>query len=797
MARNPRALFEDAVREYQRGRFREAERLCRQVLARSPDFADGLHLAGVIAAQAGDADLAIRRLRHAAAIAPGDALILADLGNTLVGAGRMPEAESCFRRVLELQPGLPEGHFNLANLLAREGRLEEAIAGYRRAAELEPRFLDARVNLCSALRRAGRAEEAERAAHEGLAASPDHPLLLIHLGNLLKEKGDLAGAETGMRRALALAPGLPLAQLGLGSVLEAGKRLQEAERCFREALRLQPGMAEAHYGLGNVLHDQGQVDAAIAEYRAAVARNPDFADAWFNLGRALQVKDDAAGAEQSYRRALEINPSAVDAINNLAGMLIETARYSEAIPLLQRAISLAPQFADAALDGKLAAALLGLGRLGEAIGHIRRALEKRPDAMGHSGLLGLMAYDPDVPPETLAEAHREWARRFAPAPAAPNAFADRDRDENRRIRIGYLSPDFRAHSVAYFITPVLEHHDHEGFEIFCYSCAAKTDALSRRIEGLADHWADISGMSDDEAEARIRADGIDILVDLAGHTADNRLLVLARKPAPVQVSWIGYGDTTGMTQVDYRLTDALADPLGKTEALHSETLVRLPGCFSCYLPPEDAPEVSPLPALRNGFVTFACFNNPAKVNDRVLDLWARVLHAAPGARLLLKGKAFGSEERRALVRRRLAEQGIAPERIELAGEARSVTEHLGMYARADIALDPFPYNGVTTTCEALWMGVPVVVLEGAAHRGRVGVTLLTHAGFPQWLARTDAEYVEIATKLAADPNALEQARGELREAMRRSPLMDAAGHTRGVEAAYREMWRKWCRGKGA
>jgi predicted O-linked N-acetylglucosamine transferase (SPINDLY family) len=792
MAHSPRALFADAVRQFQQGRFREAERLCRQVLARHPDFADALHLAGVIALQGGDPESAIRRLRHASSIAPGDALVLCDLGNALAASGKSEEAEGCFRRVVGLQPGMPQGHFNLANLLVRQGSLEDAIAGYRRATELEPRFPDAWVNLASALRRAGKPGESEQAARDGLAACPDHPLLLIHVANLLKEKGRLADAEATVRRARARSPGLPLAHLSLGGVLEAQKRLQEAEQSFREALRLQSGLAEAHYGLGNVLQDQGQVEAAIAEYRKAVTLVPDFADAHFNLAKALRAKGEAAGAEQCYRRVLELNASAVDAMNNLAEILLDSERYAETVPLLERAISLAPERSDPGLDGKLAAALLGLGRLQDAIARVREALRVKPDAMNHSGLLGLMGYDPGLTPGILAEAHRDWARRYAPAAPAAEPFPGYDRTEDRRLRIGYLSPDFRAHSVAYFIAPVIEAHDRGGFEIFCYHCSARTDDLSRRVEALADHWADISGMSDDEAEARIRADRIDILVDLAGHTAENRLLLLARKPAPVLVSWIGYGDTTGMSQVDYRLTDALADPPGKADALHSETLVRLPRCFSCYRPPEDAPGVSPLPALGNGFVSFGCFNNPAKVNERVLDLWARLLSAVPGARLLLKGKAFASPERRELVRQRLADHGVVPERVELCGETRSVTEHLAMYGRVDIALDPFPYNGVTTTCEALWMGVPVVALEGAAHRGRVGVTLLAHSGYPQWVAKTEDEYLGIAVRLASDLPALARVRAELREALRRSPLLDARSHTREVEAAYRDMWRKWC-----
>jgi predicted O-linked N-acetylglucosamine transferase (SPINDLY family) len=366
-----------------------------------------------------------------------------------------------------------------------------------------------------------------------------------------------------------------------------------------------------------------------------------------------------------------------------------------------------------------------------------------------------------------------------------------DRTDGRRLKVGYVSPDFRQHSVAYFLEPLLRSHDRKVIEVFCYAEVGWPDTVTERFKQLADHWVTTVGMSDDATAERIRRDGIDILVDLAGHTSKNRLPVFARKPAPVQVTWLGYPNTTGLTAIDYRFVDAVTDPEGETEALASETLVRLPGGFLCYGGPDDAPAPGPVPSLTTGTVTFGSFNNPAKLSAATLDAWADVLARLPQARLLLKGKPFADPATRALYLDRLAKRGVAVERIELVAWLPE-EGHLALYNRIDIALDPFPYNGTTTTCEALWMGVPVITLRGDRHASRVGASLLTQTRLTDLIADSVEAYVETAVALAGDPARLSELRQSLRPRMAASPLCDAPAFADKIEHAYRTIWQRWC-----
>jgi protein O-GlcNAc transferase len=399
-------------------------------------------------------------------------------------------------------------------------------------------------------------------------------------------------------------------------------------------------------------------------------------------------------------------------------------------------------------------------------------------------------YDERSSNAELFEAHRAWDQRHGRAAPLPMTYAN-DRATERRLKIGYVSPDFRGHSVAFFLEPLLKHHDRRQIELFCYAEVSWPDAVTERFKGLADHWVVTVGMSDVALAERIRNDGIDILVDLAGHMAKNRLLVFARKPSPVQVTWLGYPNTTGLTTIDYRLVDAVTDPEGEADAFASETLLRLANCFLCYSAPDNAPVVAPLPYLKTGFITFGSFNNPSKLSAATLDVWATLLGRLPDAWLLLKGRSFVDATVRASFLQGFTERGVSAERVELLAWIPSGTAHLALYDRIDIALDPFPYNGTTTTCEALWMGVPVVTLRGDRHAGRVGASLLTQVALTDLIADCTAEYVEIAASLARNPAELNDLRLSLRSRVATSPLCDAPTFATKIESAYRSMWRRW------
>jgi len=528
------------------------------------------------------------------------------------------------------------------------------------------------------------------------------------------------------------------------------------------AIEQDDASAAAHCNLGTALAGLGQYDDAVASFHRALAIAPEHVDAEANLGATLRDQGRLGAAAAAFERAIARDPRHADALANLAGARAEQGRAAEAIALYRRALAADPRRADA-----------------------------------HSGLLLALHYDDCIDADALHAEHRRWAACHVASVAAFTDHPDNRPQPERRLRLGYVSPNLRAHSVAYFIEPVLAAHDRRGFEVFAYADVARPDAITQRLRGLVDVWRDLGGHDDDAVAAQVRADRIDILVDLAGHTGGHRLGVFARRPAPLAISYLGYPDTTGLGAIDYRLSDARADPPGIADRRCRETLIRLDGGFLCYRPPEDAPGVAPLPALARGTVTFGSFNNLAKLSPTTLKLWSAVLDAVPGSRLMLKARALGDAETRDRVAKLFAERGIAADRLDLYGQATSVAAHLALYREIDIGLDPAPYNGATTTCEALWMGVPVITLAGDRHAGRVGASLLGGLGLDDMIAPSPDAYVATAAKYAADRDRLAGLRATLRTRVLRGPLTDAKGFTQGLEATYRTLWRRWCESVGA
>ncbi|MSO92433.1 MAG: tetratricopeptide repeat protein [Rhodospirillales bacterium] len=661
-----------------------------------------------------------------------------------------------------------------------------ATAGLR--AELDRAF-DAAVDAQAG----GRTAEAEAACRAIVAREPNHAPAINLLGILQCQRGDAEAGARLIERAIALEPEEASFHNNLGTALSSLGRKADALAAYERALARKPDYAQALNNAGTVLRALGRFQDSAARYERVLALQPDWGEAYSNYGNALLDLERVEEAVAAFRKALAINPKHSFARNNLGNALKRLGAYGDAIQAYERAVALAPGYADA--HNNLAEALKEMGQGDAAVAAYRRALACAPSnfgdaaGMGSNLLLALNAVDGYDALAVFAE-HRRWAERFANAlvPSKPS-FPNRP-DPDRRLRVGYISPDFRRHSVAYFIEPVLEAHDRNQVEVTCYASLAKADAVTERLKRLAGQWRDIYGVDDGRVADAIREDAIDILVDLGGHTGGSRLMVLARRPAPVQATWLGYPNTTGLTTVDYRLTDAAADPPG-AEAGYVETPVRLDGGFLCYRPPADAPEVGPLPADENGFIRFAYCNNLSKMTDRAIAAWAEVLNRVPGSRLLLKAKPFAWEGARALVARRFQAHGIAPDRLDLLGWVTEGT-HLAAYGRIDIGLDTFPYNGTTTTCEALWMGVPVVTLRGDRHAGRVGASLLSKIGLDDLITAAPEAYVETAVGLARDLPRLRALRRDLRGRIAASGLTDAAAFTRTLEAAYRRMWRAWC-----
>ncbi len=702
-------------------------------------------------------------------------------------AGRLPEAEAIYRQILALDPGHARALHFLGVIAHQVGRNEVAVELIREAIALTPDAADFHSNLGLALKERGQWSEAIAAYRQAIALKPTYSAAHSNLGMALVAAGRFDEAVAACRRAIELQQNYPEAYCNLGNALYGQGRLDEAIAAYRQAIAIEPNFAKARNNLGTVLRDKGRLDEAIAACREAIALQPNYPEAHSNLGNALHDRRLLDEAIAAHLQAITLHPDFPEAYCNLGAALRDAGQLDEAITACRHAIALKPEYPEA--YGTLASVLKDQGQIDEAIAGFQKAIALKPDfPAAQSSLLLTLNYHPDFAASAVTEEHRRWSRQHAEPLTQFIQMHRNDRTHDRRLRIGYVSPDLRAHPVGRFLLPLLAHHDHDRFEVFGYAHVPVPDAMTARLRSHADAWRSLVGLSDAEAAGLIREDEIDILVDLAGHTANHRLLVFARRPAPVQVTWLGYPNTTGLAAIDFRLTDPCADPMEPQSTDDFEELIRVAPCAWCFDPGPSPPVARRL----NGPVTFGSFNNWAKVSDPMLRLWGRILAAVPDSRLLLKSAGTGSTRVRQRVRQVMEESGIAPERLELRGHEADHLGHLALYERMDIALDTYPYHGTTTTCEALWMGVPVVTLAGHHHAARVGVSLLTNAGLPEFVAETPDDYFRLAVTLASDLPRLAHLRATMRDRLERSPLMDAPRFARDIEAAYREMWRQWC-----
>ena len=709
-----------------------------------------------------------------------------------------------------------------ATKLINEQRFDEALSLYQQICRHADSDVDAWRTLGALSGQLGLLDEAETACRRALEIDGTHTGVLQTLGKILHQKGDSEQATAIYQRLRGIRPD-DLAMLeSLGLLYQEQKHYHEAVDCFRQRISLQPGNPVIYNYLGNCLVATGDIDNATSAFRVALQRKPDYVDALVNLGNLLQASGDVEQALRYYERALQLQPSHAVILNNIGNACYRLGRNAEAIEFYHRALRIRPDYAaaynnlgnalqlrgdlgDAIKNYRLAlrhqpdypsawnnlgSALQYQGKLAESRECFRKALSSQPDFMpAQSGLLLAQNYDAGLDKNAVYQSHLEWGRRF-PASTAHKEFRN-EKNPDKLLKIGYVSPDFRDHPVASFVTALFEQRV-TNIETYCYADVAVPDSVTRQLQGSVGQWRNSAGMSDDRLADLIENDGIDILVDLAGHTANNRLPLFARRVTPVQVSYLGYPNTTGLATMDYRITDAWADPEGESDGYYTETLLRLPGGFLCYTPPSDTPLIQRPMIRESGHVTFASFNNLAKVSETVIELWAEILAALPGASLLLKNGSLADSETRELVLVRFAKRGIGPSRLELVGRVATRTDHLAMYNRVDIAFDTFPYHGATTTCEALWMGVPVVTLAGEAHASRVGVSLLNQIGMQDFIAESAVKYKELAFRLANNSDRLEVLHATLRDNMRRSSLCDGARFRKEMATVFRRIWKNWC-----
>ena len=748
------SVLDAGVRCHDAGNLQQAEQLYRQVLAADPQHAKATYLLGLMALQVGKYELAVRILSTAIRLDGAQPTFHCKLGDAYRGLARLPEAEASYRQSLRMNGNNPEAHNNLGTVLQAQGNLPAALECYRRAIQLN-----------------------------GAYAEPHH-----NLGCALQQQGELAASAAEFAEAARIRPGFFEAELALASMWLAQGKSDEALARFEELARQHPDSAQLHCARGAGYQAAGDYKSALADFRRAIELAPNFAEAHYNVGSTLRYLDQDFEAIAAYERATRINPRMAAAWSNLANTWLGLVRPDEAADAARRAIALQPRLSRAL--GNLATALQMQGDMDGAIEAFRRSVEcNLSDAGNHSNLLYTLNFHPGYDQDRVFAEHRAWATRHAEpltAAAVPHTL---DRNPERRLRIGYVSAHFRHHAVAFFSEPLLAAHDREQFEVFCYSDLRRSDEATARFQARADGWRDTTQLSHDQLAELVRQDQVDILVDLAGHIGENRLPMFARKPAPVQVTYLGYQNTTGMAAMDYRLTDAHADPPGATDRWYTERLVRLPRCFFCFAPPASSPPVGPLPAEKSGYITFASLNHIHKLRPENFRAWARVLARVPGSRLRVLAYAPGTLERN--VRSWMAAEGVDPSRVEVVNK-RPRYDYLQMHNEIDVALDTFPFNGHTTVCDALWMGVPSIMLEGDRYASRFGGSTLLGLGLGELIARSVDEYVELAVRLATDRQRLAELRGTLRERLLGSPLVDGPRFAREVEAAYRQMWRTWC-----
>ncbi|MEM5384679.1 tetratricopeptide repeat protein [Paraburkholderia phymatum] len=808
------ALLERALGHHQAGRLGQAQALYREILAQEPGQPDAQHFLGLLGCQLGqyDAGLALMEQSLAARREPA---YLNNLGNMLREHGRLEEAIARYQEAVRLQVDYAEAHNNLGNALREAGRAQEAMYCCARAIELSPQSAQAYNNLGNALQDLGELDAAAVSYGKAIALAPGYAQAYSNLGNVQRARQQMDAAIGSYRQAIGLQPDLHVAHHGLGLALRATGDLagaaasllhgldttdphahntlataltdigdlEGAQAHCRKALQLAPELAIAHSNLGGILRMLRRYDEAIASCRRALELDPRLAVAYVTLATACFDQEQFAAAEQAFRQAIALGAGDINVHHNLAVTLLRLEKTGEALASCREALS---------RDGATGLMLTTFGdilcasnRTDEGLAAYRRALELDPDLwFAHTSLLfkhaGWIHCDPV---QMLADARRfggsmtSAARRWEHAPASVLA---------RPLRIGFVSGDLRGHPVAVFIEGLITAVNPDRVQLFAYATQPSEDHVTARLKPHFGVWRDISALSDEAAADLIGRDGIDVLLDLSGHTKHHRLPLFAGKPAPVQATWLGYFATTGIAEMDYVLGDAYVLPVDE-EAHFTEKPWRLPDSYLCFTPPDEPVEVGPLPMAANGFITFGTLNNANKLNDEVIALWSRVLRAVPDSRLLLKSAQFAQPPFSDRIARALAARGVARDRLILLGHSYR-RQHLEAFNLLDIALDPFPYPGGTTSVEGLWMGVPVLTRKGDRFLSHVGESILHTAGLPEWIARDNDDYVAKAVAFASDPAALADVRRGLRAQLLASPLCDARRFARNFEDAMAGMY---------
>ncbi|GLT62711.1 hypothetical protein SLA2020_353270 [Shorea laevis] len=753
--------------------------------------------------------LAFESFAEAIKLDPQNACALTHCGILYKDEGRLVEAAESYQKALRADPSYKPAAECLAIVLTDlgtslklAGNTQEGIQKYYEALKIDPHYAPAYYNLGVVYSEMMQYDMALTCYEKAALERPMYAEAYCNMGVIYKNRGDLESAIACYERCLAVSPNFEIAKnnmaialTDLGTKVKLEGDIHQGVEYYKKALYYNWHYADAMYNLGVAYGEMLKFDMAIVFYELAFHFNPHCAEACNNLGVIYKDRDNLDKAVECYQLALSIKPNFSQSLNNLGVVYTVQGKMDAAASMIEKAILANPTYAEA--YNNLGVLYRDAGNITNAIAAYEQCLKIDPDSRnaGQNRLLA-MNYINEGDDDKLFEAHRDWGRRFMRLYPQYTSW-DNSKDPERPIVIGYVSPDYFTHSVSYFIEAPLVYHNYTKYKVVVYSAVVKADAKTGRFRdkvikkgGL---WRDIYGIDEKKVASMIREDKVDILVELTGHTANNKLGTMACRPAPVQVTWIGYPNTTGLPTIDYRITDSLADP-PDTKQKHVEELIRLPKCFLCYTPSPEAGPVCPTPALSNGFITFGSFNNLAKITPKVLQVWARILCAVPNSRLVVKCKPFCCDSVRQKFLTTLEQLGLESLRVDLLPLILLNHDHMQAYSLMDISLDTFPYAGTTTTCESLYMGVPCVTMEGSVHAHNVGVSLLSNVGLEHLIAKNEDEYVRLAIELASDVTALSNLRMRLRDLMANSPLCDGQNFTVGLEAIYRKMWHSYCKG---
>lgn len=738
-----------------REQLNDAEIYFRDAIKIKPDYAEAYFNLGSIFVALGRLDDAAICF-HAAIKNKEDYAIAYDgLGVVLNSLDNHQEAEQNFRQATRFSPNFAKAHFNLGCILERTTRLDEAIISYKKAIELDPNFATAHLNL----------------------------------GNALTFQGQFCQVEACYREAIRINPNYTDAYFNLGSILTTLERLDEAKFCYETTIIKSPEYVAAHNNLGTVLHALGRYDEAIASFNTALQINPSYAEAYCNYGNALTAKEQRIDAERAYCKAIQLNPNLEHAHNNLANILNLMGRLDEAEVSCRNALKINPNFAEA--YSNLGSVLGELGSLDEALFCWQNAIRIKPmNMLTYSYMLFPINYHPTKTSAEIFIYYQEFDKKFGSIYLKEPKKYTNSKNQDRPLKIGYVSADFKKHATQNFLQPLLANHDKKKFIIYAYTGTSIEDSVTATYKKYIDHWVQAYGLSDEALSNRIRIDEIDILVDLSGHSFGNRLGVFARKPAPVSITHLGYASTTGLSAIDYYLTDIHQAPVG-SEAFFSEKLWRVNSPCWVYRPAEDMGSISILPAKRNSYVTFGSLSRAIRLNDRVIKTWSEILRRVENSKLIVNSHNFSSDYSQQLLLSKFSAHGISPNQLEIGYQSPAWV----ILQNIDISLDCFPHNSGTTLFESLYMGVPFITLASRPSVGRIGAMILEWLGYPEWITNTEEEYIIEVVNLANDLSALEGIRSELRKKMIASPLMDEIGYARKVEAAYYEMFIRWCESK--